>query len=417
MANNNNKKVNNNTKARKVVPIKVEKIVDVPNNSKKEVFAIVVGILLVAALVVSSVIYFKGKDNEPLTNNPNHKDDDTVDVLVEPTEEEKEDKKEEVPTIQFVSNVNDKETEKEQVVKKECKSCSVVVLETYDVTASEESNNKKVYNTKNELSSKTYYYTSNDETYIIEVKGTLKNTKEDIELVDKLNKYEAVKDFVEENEVTAEELVQEQLKEVKDIIDEYTTEGVIYVTQKGDKVVTHTFTIRIEEKEQVDWSKGVTVNGVTYTDTVLNQPNLEDEDTTNDVAREYTYQDEDGINIVVGVNKDQVGEEQLDTIKFDVMYTTKDNNVRDNSYEVDLTDVKIEYELETDKVSDESEEVLGEDAVTEEDVNAKVENDTQLAETTKAGYEASLEKVSPEEPSTETEPEATEAPEAQEVVE
>lgn len=344
---------NSNSTTKKVAPIKVEKIVDEPSSSKKEVVAIIIGVLIVAALVVGSVIYFKG-DNEPLTKNNDKKDnvvnvdDDVIDYLEE-LESEK-DKEEKNNYVQKVNNT----------VKKECKSCNVIILETYEPKVAENSNAEAVkFNEKNNVEIvETYYYTDDEDTYIIEVKGTLKTTAEDMYLFYLTNEIESVKDFVKENKVTEEELANKKLQELKEDLDIISNVGLITVKSDDTKTVTHTFTIRIEEKDQVDWSKGVTVNGITYNESVLKENKNID----------YTFQDEDGINIVVGVNKEDLGtDSQNEEIKIDVKYTTKENEVKDNTYILDLENVEIEYEKETDSAEDPENPnaTLGDDAITE----------------------------------------------------
>lgn len=395
----NTKKVNSaNGKPKKVAPIKVEKIVDTPSSSRKEVCAIIVGILVVAALVIGSVVYFRG-DNEPLTEKNDKKDnvvdveDDILDLL---EDEKEEDKKEKVNYIEKLNNT----------VKKECTTCTVVTLEAYTATVNkehedytEDMEDRVVVGSKNKTETKVYY-TDEKNTYQIVVKGEVSATQEEIENMVMLTISNAANKVMEDKELTDEQKEEfVSTTPLKDIEDAQKDQGTIVVTSKDTYFATHGITIRIEEKDEIDWSKGVTVNGTTYNESVLNE----------DKEDLYTMQDEKGINIIIGVTEDDLGKDPKNApIEFDVKYTTGKGEEKENKYEVDLTEVVI-------KAEDEEDYENPEEAATEEwleDVKTETEEMVaSLEEAVDTYVEANTE--TEEQP---TEPEVTE-PETVETVE
>lgn len=377
----NKKNASKKSSVKKVAPIKVEQIVDTPNSSKKEVLAIIIGILVVAALVVGSVVYFKGKNTDPLTKPK--KDNEKVDVLQEPDENQK--KKEKESDVVLVSNT----------VRKECTSCNVYALTKFKAT--DNKTGKKVketkYSSKNDLTASIYYHDREDNTYIIQVNGFVEDTKADAEILDAINTINIVEKTFKKNKVTKEQIEESTgvIKSANAAKEKVQNEGIIAVTSKDAKVITHYFVIRIEEKEKVDWSKGVTVNGTTYTETIFDVEEPESEKV------DKTFQDEDGINIFVGINEDDLGEDaKNEQIKFDVQYTTKEGNDVDNTYEMDIKGIEIKYEKETDIKEGTKNEKLGDEAITKEVIEEYVEEFEEEFKLIDQEVEAELNPVEPE---------------------
>lgn len=351
--NNKSKQINSSSsKVKEKAPIKIEKIVDEPISDRREIFAIVIGVFVVLALVFGSVIYFNSK-RDPLTQKPVPKPDEIIDII-----DKDDDKKEEKPKNNFVQKVNN-------VVKKECTTCTVVVLDTVQSKVNKdhkdytEDKEDKVYLENNNLESKTYYK-DKDNSYLIVIKGSVSTTYEDKELMDDLNKVVSYVNLVKNNEKLTDK-DKEDLD--KNNVASMNEKGMIVVSSKDSEYVTHAFTVRIEEKDKIDWSKGVTVNGQTYNESVLSEEN------------EYFMQDENGINITVAVNKDDLGKDaKNEAINIDVSYTTTKNEEKTNSYELDLKNVEVKYEEKN--LEEPENDILDEEALIKYEEEKQAEAET-----------------------------------------
>lgn len=379
----NNKKV----EPKKVMPIKVEKITDTPNNNK-EIFAIVVGIFLIAALIVGSVIYFR-TDEDPI-NKPNNKKDPVIDI---DPENKKDDENKKIP----VNNGKNKGSYASDglVVRNyyKCTSaCPTIVVNTektgkIEKVKDDDRTKTEKYEFLNENNvEQTLYYNSatSDDVYRIVIKGELKTTASDLDLLTKASVQAAANRAVKKaseridghtysNNKTTNEKIQTKAKEaLNELTTVEDTEGLIVVADEETTVITHAVTIRIDESKGIDWKHGVTVDGKTYYEEALNKPDKD----TNERPNTYTYQDENGINVVVGVNKNTLDKE----VKFEVSYYTNtkgDKNSYDSSkdednqnpvvqeYVVDLKSVELSYFGEEDIKDEEedSDKVVNEDEI------------------------------------------------------
>ena len=417
MAYTDNKSNNKNKpKEKTVAPIKVEKI-NTSENSKKEVLAIIIGILVIAALITGSVIYFRSDGGE--LTKPNKKRDDIVDVKPENKPGKKNNKKSEysneyrlIPVkASTKSSIDDDDEDEDEddytptvnVVKKECvNECpSIKVVSVNDntsdafnkatkvrhVTARDAMENVTATETvdflsKNTTNSKTYYYTNNANVYRIEITGNLNTTKNDLDLLAKASVQAATNKEVSKaktklktkvntknynadatvNNTVREKVLKSAEKQLEDKMTMNDTNGMIVVSGPDSESITHATTIRIEAGagNTINWAKGVTVryDAKNDDDTITTVVKKYDERSLNagDVTN-YTYQDTTGINIVVGVEDGKNQE-----VRFDVSYVTNDgtsDSEHNEQYTVDMTQAILNYR-EDDGILSTAEQVVTE---------------------------------------------------------
>ena len=391
----------NKPKEKTVAPIKVEKI-NTSENSKKEVLTIIIGILVIAALITGSVIYFRSDGGE--LTKPNKKRDDIVDVKPDNKPGKKNNKKSEysneyrlIPVKASTKSSIDEEDEEDEdeedytptvnVVKKECvNECpSIKVVSVNDNTSDAFNKATKVrhvtarggggivtatetvnFLAKNATNSKTYYYTNNANVYRIEITGNLKTTKNDLELLAKASVQAATNKEVSKaksklktkvntknynvdatvNNTVREKVLKSAEKQLEDKMAMDDTNGMIVVAGPDSESITHATTIRIEAGtgNTINWAKGVTVryDAKNADDTITTVVKKYDERSLNtgDVT-DYTYQDTTGINIVVGVEDGKNQE-----VRFDISYVTNDgasDSEHNEQYTVDMTQAILSY--------------------------------------------------------------------------
>ena len=401
MANTKNSK-NIKPEKKTVAPIKVEKI-NTSDNSKKEVLAIIIGILVIAALITGSVIYFRS-DGEDLTK-PNKKRDDIVNVKPDnkPSKKIKKDTSDGNNTYRLIplkastkSSIDDEDEEDEDdnyvYVKKACTSnCTRIDVNTKTTKAKgngAKGKTDKEYFKSNNIT--TTYVATSENTFNVNVSGSLTTTANDLKILAKTS-VQLATDKAVKTEINARKTVaaktsgnvklsdkvyatdgandatvknkletavdNEVAKELENLSTVDDTDGLIAVAaNENDTVATYAFNVRIDDSNKIDWEHGVTVK-VTYNKGGVGETSVTKK-YKKDANANYSYQDENGINIAVIADADDFNTKaQIDNgtavekkIDLDLdYYNLEGANIynggageeKHTSYTVDMTNVYI----------------------------------------------------------------------------